>query len=421
MAENQVGQKGAVLLRLLSQNNSQPKGGAAQPSTDFRVSVSCDIEYVVLAFSLKVPPHLRYGSRLIMWSGLIALFLVSCEDEKSAPAASSGAAPLSKVQTTKIIRRAFSDRVEALGTVRALEAIDLTSSVTDRVLEIFFDDGDHAKKGELLVRLEDSAEIAALEAARSSLTEQEREIDRLEGLVEKGAVSEVRLQEYETKRDIAARLVEEAQAQIDDRNIRAPFDGVLGFRQVSPGALVMPGDLIATFDALDPIKLDFTVPETFLSSLENGLQIVAITEAYPREDFSGKVVQIDTRVNPVTRSITARAEIPNSDKRLRPGMLMTTVLENNPKSSVSVPERSLVSVQSTHFVFVLDEKVSPPTVTRTSVELGRRQPGYIEIRDGLEEGAVVVTDGLVGLVDGAGVKVTGEFKGPAEPYQPSDQ
>ncbi|MDF1741543.1 MAG: efflux RND transporter periplasmic adaptor subunit [Verrucomicrobiales bacterium] len=346
--------------------------------------------------------------------------MVSCEGEKNESKAAS-AVPLVNVQTTKAARRLYSDRVEALGTVRALEAIDLTSSVTDRVAEMFFEDGDSAKEGDLLVRLEDAAERAAFEAAKSTLTEQEREIERLRGLVANGAVSQVRLQEYETQQEIAARRVEEAQAQIDDRNIRAPFDGVLGFRRVSQGALVEPGDLIATFDVLDPIKLDFTVPETFLSSLKKGLQIEAHTEAYPGDDFSGKVVQLDTRVNPVTRSITARAEIPNPDKRLRPGMLMTTVLENNPRNSVSVPERALVSVQSTHFVFVLDEKTSPPSVVRASVELGRRQPGYVEILNGVEEGAVVVTDGLIGLVDGAEVKVTGEFKGPAEPYQPSDQ
>lgn len=387
---------------------------------DFRVSVSCENLRVVLVFHLKTLHHIRNQFRLILLSGVFAIFIVSCEEEKSAPAAPS-AAPLSNVQTTKAAYLAFSDRVEALGTVRALEAIDLTSSVTDRIAEMFFEDGDSAKKGDLLVRLEDAAERAAFEAAKSTLTEQEREIERLKGLVANGAVSQVRLQEYETQQEIAARRVEEAQAQIDDRNIRAPFDGVLGFRKVSQGALVEPGDLIATFDVLDPIKLDFTVPETFLSSLENGLKIAANTEAYPGEDFSGVVVQLDTRVNPVTRSITARAEIPNHDRRLRPGMLMTTVLENNSRKSVSVPERSLVSVQSTHFIFVLNEKVSPPTVTRASVVLGRRQPGYIEILEGVEEGAVVVTDGLIGLVDGGGVKVTGEFKGPAEPYQPSDQ
>lgn len=356
-----------------------------------------------------------------MLSGLMVLFMGSCEKDESAPAASPAAGALSNVQTTKVVRRAFSDRVEALGTVRALEGIDLTSSVTDRVAELFFEDGDSAKKGDLLVRLEDAAERAALEAAKSTLIEQEREIERLKGLVENGAVSQVRLQEYETQADIAARRVEEAQAQIDDRNIRAPFDGVLGFRRISQGALVKPGDLIATFDVLDPVKLDFTVPETFLSSLENGLLIIANTEAYSDEDFSGKVVQVDTRVNPVTRSIMARAEIPNPDKRLRPGMLMTTVLENNPMNSLSVPERSLISVQSRHFVFVLNEETTPPSVTRTLVELGRRQPGYLEILGGLEENAVIVTDGLVGLVDGAAVKVTGDFKGPAEPYQPSDQ
>ena len=196
---------------------------------------------------------------------------------------------------------------------------------------------------------------------------------------------------------------------------------MLGFRQVSVGALVSPGDLIATFDVLDPVKLDFTVPETFLGDLAPGLEIDATTEAFPDEVFQGKVVQIDTRVNPVTRSITVRAEIPNPEHGLRPGMLMTTVLEKNVTESLSVPERALVSVQNNHFLFVVGKgEEGVQIVKRTPVEIGRRFPGFVEIVSGIQEGDRVVSDGLIGLADGAAVQVSGSFEKPADPYQPSD-
>lgn len=362
----------------------------------------------------------QFDQRSILSGALICLALLSgCGGENEEGGVAEAARPVSDVITTKVQPRAFSDKVEALGTVRALEAIDLSSNVTDRVEEVLFEDGDSVKKGDLLVRLEDAEEVASVEAAKAEEAEQNREIQRLKSLVKDGAVSEVRLEEYETRRDIALQKVHVAQAQLDDRKITAPFDGVLGFRQVSKGALVMPGDIIATLDVLDPVKLDFTVPETFLSDLKAGLEITAFSDAFRGEDFMGKVTQIDTRVNPVTRSVTVRAEIPNPDRRLRPGMLMTTVLEKNPQESLSVPERSIVSVQSNHFVFVVkNPEGEGPTVSRTQIEIGRRLPGYVEIAGGVEKGVTVVTDGLVGLVDGAGVRITGEFDSPSGAYTP---
>lgn len=350
------------------------------------------------------------------------LAFAGCRAGPEEPAPGDGPKLRPKVRTAEARVDAFFDQVEALGTVRALEAIDISSNVTERVAEVSFEDGERVSKGDLLVRLEDAEELASLEAAKAEEAEQEREIRRLEGLVSEGAVSEVRLEEYRTRRDIARQRVEEARAQIEDRRITAPFDGVLGFREVSPGALVTPGDLIATLDLLDPVKLDFSVPETFLSDLGPGLEIVARTEAYPETAFAGTVTRVDTRVNPVTRSVTVRAEIPNPDGLLRPGMLMTTTLAKNPEDSLRIPERAVVAVQSDQFVFVVTDPGGDgaPTVARTPVTLGRRVPGYVEVVEGLEAGARVVTDGLIGLADGAAVEVTGVFEGPAEAYRPSE-
>lgn len=378
---------------------------------------SCVFSFVRAGGAVRFFPGRRAAAAALA----LALFGVSCQEgglTKSGKSAAPPPAGPAQVRVAKVSRHLFSDRVEALGTLRALEAVNISSNVTDRVAEIFFEDGAIVKKGDLLVHLEDTEEKAALEAAKSLEAEQEREIERLRGLVKSGAVSEVRLREYETQRDIAARKVEEARAKVEDRNIRAPYDGVLGFREISNGTLLTPGDLIATFDVLDPVKLDFTVPETFLGGVAPGLRIEAETGAYPGEKFQGKVTQIDTRVNPVTRSATVRAAIPNADHRLRPGMLMTTVLESNPVDSPCLPERALVSVGTRHFIFVVKEG-APARVIRTQVEIGRREPGLIEIRSGVKEGEIIVTDGLVGLSDGAEVKVTGQFEGPAEPYRPA--
>ncbi len=339
---------------------------------------------------------------------------------KRAPDASSkpGGPDVQKVKVATVTTAEFSDTVEALGTVQALESIDLSANVTETVKALHFEDGDRVKKGQLLAELNDSEEKAMLAAARAQLAEPAREADRLRGLVEGGAVSEVRLQGYETQIDIAEQKIAEIEAQIADRRIEAPFDGVLGFRKVSVGALVAPGDVITTLDVLHPVKFDFTVPETFLGDLEPGLEVVARSGAWPGEVFRGQVTGIDSRVDPVTRSATVRAEVPNEGLKLRPGMLMTTELAKNRSESPSVPERALVALQRQQFVYVVEAADGGTVARRVPVEIGRRLPGFAEVVSGLEAGQRVVTDGLLGLRDGAALEVIGEFEGPAEPYTP---
>lgn len=359
--------------------------------------------------------------RTILSLGLVLASMAGCREQQEAAGSGSAKAGVFKVMVATVESRSFSDQIEALGTVRALEATNISSSVTERVRSLHFEDGDVVKKGDLLVRLEDAEEVASLNVAKAQRAEQEREIQRLGDLVKEGAVSEVKLEEYLTRRDIADQRIAEAGALIADRQIKAPFDGVLGFRRVSDGALVGPGDLIVTLDMLDPIKLDFTVPETFLSDIRPGLKITAWAEPFPQTEFSGQVTQLDSRVNPITRSITVRAEIPNPGNRLRPGMLMTTDLEKNQRNSLSVPERAIVSLQSNHYVFVVQPgDPNKLAVARTEVKIGQRVPGYVEIVSGLEKGAQIVSDGLIGLVDGAEVEVVGQFDKPSAPYRPAD-
>ncbi len=351
---------------------------------------------------------------------LFAVVLVSGCGKKGDVANAPASQGPAKVQSATVEERVFADEVEALGTVRASEAIDLSSNVTETVTALNFTDGQTVEKDTLLAQLSDDEERAMLEGAKVVLAEQDREVNRLRALADDGAVSQVRLQEYLTKRDLALQKIEEVKAQLADRKITAPFAGVLGFRRISVGTLVAPGDVIATLDLIDTVKLDFSVPETFLGDLKPGLEIDARSDAFPGEVFEGKVIDIDSRVNPVTRSVTVRAEIPNADHRLRAGMLLTTIIAKNPETSPAIPERALLSVQANHFAFVLEEAEGKATVKRVPVQIGRREPGYVEITDGLKEGQRIVSDGLIGLRDGGEVTVTGEFAGTAAPYSPQE-
>lgn len=366
------------------------------------------------------------GTRVGIWIVIVALAgggltYFAWKQRQPAASAAAGAGPAAgprKVVPAPVATREFSERVEALGTLTADESIEITANVTETVDELLFDDGQLVKKDQALTQLNHDEETAMLEAAQATLREQEREIARLQGLVKEGAVSEVRLEEYRTRRDIAEQRVQEVRAQLSDRRIVAPFSGQLGTRRVSPGALVRPGTVITTLDALERVKLDFTVAETFLSELELGLVIEAQSASYPGEKFEGKVTHIDPRLDPVTRSVTVRAVLPNPDLKLRPGMLMRVVLSSGPRQSPSIPERALMTQQSRHFVFVVDEAPDGLVARRRAVEIGRRRPGYVEVLNGLQPGQRVVTDGLMGLADGKAVVVSGTFGGPSESYNP---
>jgi membrane fusion protein (multidrug efflux system) len=210
------------------------------------------------------------------------------------------------------------------------------------------------------------------------------------------------LDQQRAARDTAKARVEAIRARLGDRVITAPFSGVLGFRAVSPGTLVTPGTVITTLDDVDPIKVDFTVPERFLSALAVGQTIDAHTAAWPGETFTGRVTSIDSRVDPVTRSITVRAEVPNRDRRLKPGMLMTLAVSANEREALVIPEIAVQAIRDRNFVFRVGDDGKAQQVF---VTLGARRAGEVEVLDGLMPGDRVVTEGLVRVRPGVALRV----------------
>ncbi|MGB1877360.1 MAG: efflux RND transporter periplasmic adaptor subunit [Rhodospirillaceae bacterium] len=309
------------------------------------------------------------------------------------------------VIATPVRQEIFADRLEAIGTLQANESIVVTARAQGIVEKINFSDGGTVEEGTALVQFDEDEERARLQVELANLEEQRKQFERIAGLARANATSEARFDEQQAAVKKAEANVAAARARLSDYTIRAPFDGRLGTRRISVGALVTPGTVITTLDDLSVVKLDFSVPETFLSTLSVGLDIEATTAAYPDELFQGLVKSIDTRVNPTTRSVDIRAEILNEDRRLRPGMLMVVDLIKDRRESLMIAEESLVPFENQQYVFVVSNDNS---VERVPVTIGRRRPGSVEVLEGLELGDLVVTEGNTSLTSGNSVRILNE-------------
>ena len=315
------------------------------------------------------------------------------------------------VFVTEVQKKPFVDEIEALGTLRANENVDLSSTVTERVKKISFESGQRVKEGDVLVEMDISEELALLNEEKSVVNEARRQVDRLKPLIERGATSQSTMDEAMLELQTAQARIAAIESQIDERRIIAPFDGKLGLRNISVGTMAQPGTLITTIDDDSIMKLDFSVPEVYLMSLQEGGKIIASAKAFPDETFEGTVQSIDSRVDPVTRAISIRALIDNADYKLRPGMLMRVTLQRNPRQALVVPEEALVPKGDKNYIFVVNGTESDTTVSLTEIEMGSRSKGEAEITSGLSEGDRIVTHGSLRIQDGASVKITATDEG----------
>ena len=318
------------------------------------------------------------------------------------PAAAAAAQPVIVTQATRV---SFPVTVEALGTARAQEAVEIRAQITERVTAIHFEEGQHVEAGTVLVELDGTRARANLTAAKATLVESEAQLTRAALLREAQSLSQ---SEYDTRlarRDADRAALAVAESVFSDSKVRAPFEGRVGLRRVSVGSLVTPETIITTLDDTDPIKLDFDVPETALSKLAPGSAVTAHSAAWPGETFRGEVAAVDTRIDPVSRTVTARALIPNAEAKLRPGMFMTVTVLREEVQALVVPEQAIVPEQSRQFVFVVDDE---GRVEKRAVETGRRRPSLVEVVSGLRDGERVVAEGTQRARSGAIVEVVGE-------------
>lgn len=330
---------------------------------------------------------------------VVTVMLAGCGDDK---AGARTPPPPVTVTAHVVAQTDWVDVVEALGTAQANESVTLTAKVTEVVRSVRFSDGDTVNRGDVLVELTGQAEVANLREAQASFNEAQQQLERMEPLVAQGTIPRAQLDTQRAARDSARARADAIRARLSERVITAPFAGVLGFRQVSDGALVTPGTVIATLDDLSLIKLDFSVPEILIATLRAGQMVTARSAAYSDREFTGTVTSVGSRVDPVTRSVQVRAEIPNPQMLIRPGMLMAVELMTQPRQTLVIPELALIQVGTRQSVFRIGDD---DVVEQVPVRTGARRRGEVEIVEGLAAGDRIVLEGTGKLRGGMRVTV----------------
>jgi membrane fusion protein (multidrug efflux system) len=263
-----------------------------------------------------------------------------------------------------------------------------------------FEDGDYVEAGAVLVELTNQEEEALLAEARANLDDAESQLRRLEDLSRRGLSAESELDVARSRAGAVRARWNSIVARLRDRLIQAPFSGILGFRQVSPGTMLGPNTAITSIDDISVIKLDFTVPETFIGTMTPGAKVVAKSVSFPDRAFEGIVRTVGSRVDPVTRAITVRAHIENDDRALRPGMLLTVEVVTAERVALVVPEGAVFQVQNRAYVYRVEDDVA----SQQEIEVGGRRFGVVEVLGGLAEGDLIVVEGIIKLRDGARVR-----------------
>src|SRR6185369_14063966 len=288
-----------------------------------------------------------------------------------------------QVSVAMIAPRTFSDEIEVLGVAKGRQSVTLTAATTQLVDRVHFADGQSVPRGAVLVELKNTEQDASLAQAEAALVQADRAYERYKTLGQQGWASKAQIDQYEAAYKSAQANVAAAKARQNDRTIRAPFAGVVGLSDVTPGALVNPGAPIVTLDDLSTVRVDFQVPERYLAQVHEGQAITAKVDAYAGETIKGRIAKLDTRIDERTRAITARAEFPNPQRRLKPGMMVRVGVSRGVRQGLSAPESS-VSVQGdSAFVYVLHAAGQRTAVEQRPVVTGVRQDGFVEITDGV--------------------------------------
>jgi len=302
------------------------------------------------------------------------------------------------VTVKPVAYREFTDTIESIGTTKANESVVITSKVTDTVSKVHFEDGDFVEAGSILVEMTNQEESALLAEAQANLDEARRQLRRQLDLGERGLTAKSSIDEAVARTEAAEARFDAITARMNDRLIRAPFSGLLGFREISPGSLLSSNTPITTLDDISVIKLDFSVPEVYLGRIRTGYRIEARSDAWEGRVFEGVITSVGSRIDPVTRAVTVRARIENKDRLLRPGMLMTVQVLTDTRQAMVIPESAFIQTGDETYVYIAGED---GLVHRQAIQVGARRFGYVEVTEGLQPGDTIITEGAFKLRDKA--------------------
>jgi membrane fusion protein, multidrug efflux system len=322
----------------------------------------------------------------------------------TAPAApAKGSAPAGVVvEATRVAMVRLPQALTAVGSLRSDETVILRPEVAGRISQILFKEGERVSKGDVLVKLDDSVQRADLDKARANLTLSKTKYERSVDLRNKGFLSSQAQEEAENNLKVAQADAELMQARLSKTAIRAPFSGTIGLRLVSVGDYVKEGQDLVNLESLDPLKVDFRVPEVAMSQVKTGQTLQVTLDALPDKVYDGRVYALNPLLDANGRALVIRAQVHNKDGSLRPGMFARVRLfTSGLKDTLVVPEESLFPVGDDKYVY----KVVDGKAARQKIEIGARREGRVEVVNGLEADDVVVTAGVIKLREGVAVRV----------------
>lgn len=370
-----------------------------------------------------------------LFLGGLAYFQFIMKPEMIRNIIAQSAPPPETVSAEPAKQESWERRLHSIGSLTATQSIDVSSQVPGIVDEILFKGGSNVKKGTILVRLDTQVERADLASNQATLKQAGLQLDRQQDLVRRGAGAQARLDEAQAERDTAAAAVQRTEALIAQKTVKAPFAGRLGIRNVNQGQYVSAGMALVTLQALDPIYMDFPVPEQHADVLAVGQKVEVTFNSMPGETFSGEVIMLDARVSTETRTLQVRGQLANKDGKLLPGMFANVaVVVGKPREVVTLPRTAVTYSLYGDSVFAVqaaqadetaggegengeakdeapssgsgsDDESAVRTVERRFVKLGEVRGDRVVIAEGIKAGEEVVTSGQIKLKSGGRVRL----------------
>lgn len=403
---------------------------------------------VLVLLSLLVAVVLAVG----WWNRAALLGLVSGESASGGGAQAGQGRPPTVVEVAPVQQREIEARLEATGTLKAPETVTVTARSPGRVDQVLFEEGRGVDRHEALVLLERERALAGVREAAARVTQTARQFARLDRLDAESFVSETEVEQARAAASEARAALQISNEELADRIIEAPFDGIVGRRQVSPGALLEPGTPVATLSRVTPLDLSLDVPGTAVARIQNGQTVTGTTPAYPDREFEGRVTFVAPEVSTDTRTLAFEATFDNDDHLLKPGMFMSAAVVTGRREVLTVPEAAVIAQGPSKHLFVVETSRPGPEepdskgsqsvdskaqdsnrnetdqgsatqgpsmarARRQAVQTGIRRSGWVEITRGISAGERVVVAGLQSLRDGATVRIASKRSDARPPDQ----
>ncbi|TBW52527.1 efflux RND transporter periplasmic adaptor subunit [Marinobacter halodurans] len=324
--------------------------------------------------------------------------------------------PPAAIEATTARSTTWVQSIKAVGSVTAVNGIEVANEVAGVIKALRFESGDRVEKGDVLLTMDSATDEAALRTTRAEAKLAEQQFKRTANLLPKKAISQAEYDEAQANMEAANARVNEAQATLEKKVIKAPFAGSLGLRLVDQGQYLAVGTPIVEINMLDPIYVDYTISEKELANVDVGYDVEATVAALPGKTFKGKVSAINSSISPETRTVRVRATLRNPDRELRPGMFATVQTVRPAERDVVTLPRTAISFNTYgDFVYVLKKNDDGQLVTeRRSVETGDTRNGRVEVTKNLKAGERVVATALLRLRAGQPVEVTSDDDTPAK-------